>query len=247
GLSYLGQLWLMFLQFVSAGTGMAAAAVLFNALKERTTDKLGNFYVYFLKSCTRILLPISLLVAILLVFNGTPMTFEGKDTMISLQGDTVQVARGPAASFIAIKHVGTNGGGFFGANSAHPFENPNYLTNMVEMVAQMIIPLAMIFGLGYYLNRKKLSYMIFATMTAGFLALAIPNVLMEMRGNPAIGSMGIDNALGAMEGKEIRFGAAASGFWSIATTVISTGSVNAMHDSTMPLSGMNELLAMITN
>ncbi|MGK9124506.1 potassium-transporting ATPase subunit KdpA [Olivibacter sp. SA151] len=247
GLSYLGQLWLMFLQFVSAGTGMAAAAVLFNALKERTTDKLGNFYVYFLKSCTRILLPISLLVAILLVFNGTPMTFEGKDTMISLQGDTVQVARGPAASFIAIKHVGTNGGGFFGANSAHPFENPNYLTNMVEMVAQMIIPLAMIFALGYYLNRKKLSYMIFATMTAGFLALAIPNVLMEMRGNPAIGSMGIDNALGAMEGKEIRFGAAASGFWSIATTVISTGSVNAMHDSTMPLSGMNELLAMITN
>ncbi|MCL4639005.1 MAG: potassium-transporting ATPase subunit KdpA [Pseudosphingobacterium sp.] len=247
GLSYLGQLWLMFLQFVSAGTGMAAAAVLFNALKERTTDKLGNFYVYFLKSCTRILLPISLLVAILLVFNGTPMTFEGKDTMISLQGDTVQVVRGPAASFIAIKHVGTNGGGFFGANSAHPFENPNYLTNMVEMVAQMIIPLAMIFALGYYLNRKKLSYMIFATMTAGFLALAIPNVLMEMRGNPAIGSMGIDNALGAMEGKEIRFGAAASGFWSIATTVISTGSVNAMHDSTMPLSGMNELLAMITN
>ena len=247
GLSYLGQLWLMFLQFVSAGTGMAAAAVLFNALKERTTDKLGNFYVYFLKSCTRILLPISLLVAILLVFNGTPMTFEGKDTMISLQGDTVQVARGPAASFIAIKHVGTNGGGFFGANSAHPFENPNYLTNMVEMVAQMIIPLAMIFALGYYLNRKKLSYMIFATMTAGFLALAIPNVLMEMGGNPAIGSMGIDNALGAMEGKEIRFGAAASGFWSIATTVISTGSVNAMHDSTMPLSGMNELLAMITN
>lgn len=247
GLSYLGQLWLMFLQFVSAGTGMAAAAVLFNALKERTTDKLGNFYVYFLKSCTRILLPISLLVAILLVFNGTPMTFEGKDTMISLQGDTVQVARGPAASFIALKHVGTNGGGFFGANSAHPFENPNYLTNMVEMVAQMIIPLAMIFALGYYLNRKKLSYMIFATMTAGFLALAIPNVLMEMRGNPAIGSMGIDNALGAMEGKEIRFGAAASGFWSIATTVISTGSVNAMHDSTMPLSGMNELLAMITN
>ncbi|MFD2962322.1 MULTISPECIES: potassium-transporting ATPase subunit KdpA [Olivibacter] len=247
GLSYLGELWLMFLQFVSAGTGMAAAAVLFNALKERTTDKLGNFYVYFLKSCTRILLPISLLVAILLVFNGTPMTFEGKDTMISLQGDTVQVARGPAASFIAIKHVGTNGGGFFGANSAHPFENPNYLTNMVEMVAQMIIPLAMIFALGYYLNRKKLSYMIFATMTAGFLALAIPNVLMEMRGNPAIGSMGIDNALGAMEGKEIRFGAAASGFWSIATTVISTGSVNAMHDSTMPLSGMNELLAMITN
>jgi len=247
GLSYLGQLWLMFLQFVSAGTGMAAAAVLFTALKERATADLGNFYNYFIKSCTRILLPISLLTAIILLFNGTPMTFDGKDTIISLQGDTVQVSTGPAAGFIAIKHVGTNGGGFFGVNSAHPFENPNYLTNMTEMVAQMIIPLAMIFALGYFLNRKRLSYMIFGTMTIGFLALAIPNVMMEMQGNPSITQMGIDTSAGAMEGKEMRVGAAASGFWSIATTVISTGSVNSMHDSSMPLSGMNELLAMIIN
>lgn len=247
GLSYFGQLWLMFLQFVSAGTGMAAAVVLFVAFKEKSSTQLGNFYNFFIKSCTRILLPLSVLVSLVLVFNGTPMTFEGKDTMITLQGDTTEVSRGPAAAFVAIKHIGTNGGGFFGANSAHPLENPNYLTNMTELFAQMIVPLAMIFALGYFINRKKLSYMIFATMTIGFLILAISNIRLETNGNPMIAAMGIDNASGAMEGKETRFGAAASGFWTIATTVISTGSVNAMHDSTMPLSGMNELLAMITN
>lgn len=247
GMSYLGQMWLMFLQFVSAGTGLAAAAILFKAFREKTTDKLGNFYEFLIKSCTRILLPVSFIVALLLVFNGTPMTFEGKDQITSLQGDTVNVSTGPAAAFIAIKHVGTNGGGFFGANSAHPFENPNYFTNMVEMVAQLIIPLAMIFAFGYFIRRKKFSWMIFGVMTVGFLLLTIPNINMEMNGNPAISAMGIDNSLGATEGKEIRFGAAATGFWSIVTTVISTGSVNSMHDSTMPLSGMNELLAMMVN
>lgn len=247
GVSYLSQLFLMFLQFVSAGIGLAAAAVLFNALKERTTEKLGNFYNYFIKSCTRILLPISVITAVILLWNGTPMTFNGKDTMTTLQGDTVQVSTGPAAAFVAIKHVGTNGGGFFGANSAHPFENPNYVTNMTEMVAQMIIPFAMIFALGFYLNRRKLSWMIFSVMTIGFLALAVPTIVTEINGNPAIAEMGINTTQGATEGKETRFGAAASGYWSIATTVISTGSVNSMHDSSMPLSGMNELLAMMVN
>lgn len=247
GLSYLGQLWLMFLQFVSAGTGLAAAAILFRAFREKTTVELGNFYDFFLKSCTRILLPVSFVVALLLVFNGTPMTFNGKDQITTLQGDTMDVSTGPAAAFIAIKHVGTNGGGFFGVNSAHPFENPSYFTNMVEMVAQLIIPMAMIFAFGYFIRRKKFAWMMFGVMTVGFLLLAVPNINMEMNGNPAIASMGIDNKLGATEGKEIRLGSAASGFWSIVTTVISTGSVNSMHDSTMPLSGMNELLAMMVN
>lgn len=247
GLSYLGQYWLMFLQFVSAGIGMAAAVLVFRAFRDRTANTLGNFYNYFVKSCTRILLPLSLVVAIILAFEGTPMTFEGKDTITTLQGDTVAVSRGPAAAFVAIKHIGTNGGGFFGANSVHPFENPSYLSNMVEMVAQMIIPIAMIFALGIFIKRRKLSWMIFGVMTAGFLLLVIPNIMMETKGNPAIAAMGVDHTLGAMEGKEIRFGAPASGFWSIVTTVISTGSINAMHDSTMPLSGMNELLAMMIN
>jgi len=247
GLSYLSQLFLMFLHFVTAGTGMAAAAVLFMALRERTTDKLGNFYNLMVKSCTRILLPLSILVASILAFNGTPMTFEGKDTMINMQGDTVQVSTGPVAAFVAIKHLGTNGGGYYGANSAHPLENPNYLTNMVEMIAQIIIPMAMIFAFGFFLKRRKMSWMIFGVMTIGFLLLTVPTIIWETGGNHAITAMGIDNGAGAMEGKEVRFGSAASAFWSIATTVISTGSVNSMHDSYTPLSGMTQLLAMMTN
>lgn len=247
GLSYLGQIWLMFLQFVSAGTGLAAAAVLMNALRERQTRALGNFYNYFLKSNTRILLPVSVVLALVLVFSGTPMTFEGKDTIVGVQGDTIQVSRGPVAAFVAIKHVGTNGGGFYGANSAHPLENPTYLTGFAEMVSQFLIPAAMVFAFGFYLKRRKLALMIMGVMTVGFLMLAIPNIIFEMEGNPAIAAMGADQQLGALEGKEMRLGAAFGGFWSIMTTVISTGSVNAMHDSTMPLSGMNQLLAMMVN
>ncbi|GGN03799.1 potassium-transporting ATPase potassium-binding subunit [Dyadobacter beijingensis] len=247
GVSYLSQLFLMFLQFVSAGTGMAAAAIVFIALKNRTTDKLGNFYALLVKSCTRILLPMSIVVGAVLAFNGTPMTFDGKDTIVNVQGDTVQVSTGPVAGFVAIKHLGTNGGGFYGTNSAHPLENPNYFTNMLEMFSQMIIPLAMIFAFGFFLQRKKFGWMVFGVMTAGFLLLLVPTMVWEINGNPAIGKMGVDISAGAMEGKEVRFGSAASAFWSIATTVISTGSVNAMHDSTMPLSGMTELLAMMTN
>lgn len=247
GVSYLSQLYLMFLQFVTAATGMAAMAVLFRAFKEKTGTELGNFYDYFTKSMIRILLPISIIVALILSINGSPMTFEGKDHITTLEGQKIEVSRGPVAAFVAIKHLGTNGGGFFGANSAHPLENPNYTTNMTEMVTQMIIPFALVFALGFYLNKRKLSWVIFTVMTVGFLALAVPNIVNETGGNPLITKMGADSSLGAMEGKEIRFGSAASGYWSIATTVISTGSVNSMHDSTMPLSGMNELLAMMIN
>ncbi|WP_312993912.1 potassium-transporting ATPase subunit KdpA [Chryseobacterium flavum] len=247
GVSYLSQLYLMFLQFVTAATGMAAMAVLFKAFKEKTSTELGNFYDYFTKSMIRILVPISVIVALILSINGSPMTFEGKDHIITLEGQKADVSRGPVSAFVAIKHLGTNGGGFFGANSAHPLENPNYMTNMTEMVAQMIIPFALVFALGFFLNKRKLSWVIFTVMTVGFLALTIPNIVNETGGNPLITKMGADNGLGAMEGKEIRFGSAASGYWSIATTVISTGSVNSMHDSTMPLSGMNELLAMMIN
>ncbi|RLJ31489.1 K+-transporting ATPase ATPase A chain [Chryseobacterium sp. 7] len=247
GVSYLSQLYLMFLQFVTAATGMAAMAVLFKAFKEKTSTELGNFYDYFTKSIIRILVPISVIVALILSINGSPMTFEGKDHIITLEGQKADVSRGPVSAFVAIKHLGTNGGGFFGANSAHPLENPNYITNMTEMITQMIIPFALVFALGFYLNKRKLSWVIFTVMTVGFLALTIPNIVNETGGNPLITKMEADNSLGAMEGKEIRFGSAASGYWSIATTVISTGSVNAMHDSTMPLSGMNELLAMMIN
>lgn len=246
GLSYLGQYMLMFLQFVSAGTGIAGAIMVYRAMKDKTTDQLGNFFSNLVKSCTRILLPVSLIVALILAFQGTPMTFEGKDKIVTLQGDEVEVSRGPAAAFVAIKHLGTNGGGFFGVNSAHPFENPSYLTNCVELWTQLLIPFGMIFALGFYLKRKKLSYVIFGVMTVGFLLLVIPTVMSEMGGNPAIERMGISQ-IGAMEGKEVRVGPAGTGFWSIATTVISTGSVNGMHDSTMAMSGNMQLLAMMIN
>jgi len=248
GATYFSQLFgLMFFMFVSAGTGMAVLAAVFNAMKERKASQLGNFYNYFLKSCTRILLPLSIVVAIVLTMNGTTMNFEGKESIITLQGDSVQVSRGPAAAMIAIKHLGTNGGGYFGANSAHPIENPNFITNVIQMIAQVLIPIAMVFALGFYLKRKKLALMIFGVMTAGFLILLIPTVYYELQGNPAISHMGVDMSRGAMEGKEVRLGSAASAYWSIVTTIISTGSVNSMHDSFMPISGMNQLLGMMIN
>lgn len=248
GVTYFTQLFVLaFLQFVSAATGIAALFVVMKALKEKTASKLGNFWDFFVKSITRLLLPLSIVIAIILAFNGTPASYKAKDTYVSLQGDTVNVSRGPAAAMIAIKHLGTNGGGWFGANSAHPLENPNYITYITEMVAQVLIPIAMIFALGFFIDRKKFAYIVFTIMTLGFLCLLIPTIISEIRGNPAITHMGVAQPTGAMEGKEVRFGVAGSAYWSTITTIISTGSVNAMHDSTMPMSGLTQLLGMMIN
>ncbi|WP_277111726.1 potassium-transporting ATPase subunit KdpA [Chryseobacterium taklimakanense] len=247
GVSYLGQLYLMFLQFTTAATGMAAVAHVFVAFRDKQTENLGNFFNFFTKSITRILFPISVIIAMILMANGTPMTFNGKDHITTVEGKTVDVSTGPVAAFVPIKHLGTNGGGFFGANGSHPLENPTYITNMTEMIAQMLIPFALVFAFGYFINRRKLGWTIFGVMTIGFLSLAIWNIGLETPGNPLVQKMGADISLGNMEGKEIRFGSAASAYWSIATTVISTGSINSMHDSYMPLSGMNMMLAMMIN
>ena len=247
GLTYLSQLMVIaFLQFVSAATGIAAVVVLFRAFAGKATDQLGNFFVFFTKSITRILLPLSIVVATILVFNGTPTSFDGKDSIVNLQGDSVQVSRGPAAGMIAIKHLGTNGGGWFGVNSAHPLENPTYLTNMVEIIAQVIIPIALIFAFGFFIKRKKFAYIVFGVMTVGMLAFMVPNIISETSGSPALASMQLaDNT--AMEGKEVRIGVTASAYWQVMTTIISTGSVNSMHDSSMPLSGGIQMLGMMTN
>ncbi|HEY8734568.1 MAG TPA: potassium-transporting ATPase subunit KdpA, partial [Puia sp.] len=245
--SYLGQLILMLYQFTSAAIGIAVCLVVFNAMKERSTEKLGNFYNYFVKACTRILLPLSVLVAVILLFNGTPMTFKAKDQFISIQGDTVNVSRGPAAAMIAIKQLGTNGGGFFGVNSAHPFENPTYFTNIIENICIILIPISLVFTLGYIIKRRRLAWIIFGVMTIGFLSFVIPSVYYEMKGNPAIAHMGIQQTMGNMEGKELRFGSAASAYWGITTTVTSNGSINAMHNSFMPLTGMFTMLGMQIN
>lgn len=247
GLSYLGQLTLMLWQFISAGCGMAICAAVFMAMKEKTSETLGNFYSFFVRSCTRVLLPLAFVVATILVINGTPMTFEGKDTITTLEGNEQNVSRGPVAAFVAIKQLGTNGGGFYGPNSANPMENPSYLTNIVENVSIFLIPIAMVFALGFILKRKKLSWTIYSVMTLGFLILLIPAVISEMNGNPAISHMGIAQNMGSMEGKEVRFGAAASANWATYTTVTSNGSVNAMHDSMTPIAGMTTLLGMMIN
>lgn len=248
GVSYLTQHFvLMFLHFTSAATGIASAIVVFKAFRDKTVTSLGNFWEFFVRSITRLLLPLSIIIALILAFSGTPASYKGKDQYVSLQGDTVNVSRGPAAQMIAIKHLGTNGGGWFGANSAHPLENPSYLTNMVEMIAQVIIPVAMVIAFGYFIRRRKLGWIIFGVMTAGLFLLLIPTISSELSGNPAIAKMGISQSTGAMEGKEVRFGPAASAYWSTVTTIISTGSVNSMHDSTMPLTGLWQMLAMMIN
>jgi potassium-transporting ATPase potassium-binding subunit len=248
GLTYFTQLIVVtFLQFVSAATGITALVALFNGLKEKTTSNLGNFWSIFVKSITRILLPLSIVMAIVLAFNGTPASFDGKDTITTLQGDTVQVSRGPAAGMIAIKQLGTNGGGWFGANSAHPLENPSYFTNLIESIAIALIPIALIFTLGFYINRKKLAYVIFGVMTFLFLTFVCINLYFETKGNPAIDRMGIAQHIGSMEGKEVRIGSAATAYWSIATTSTSNGSVNGMHDSLTPISGGVAILDMMIN
>lgn len=248
GASYFSQLAVFcFLQFVSAGTGIAVCALLFKSLSHGNEKESLNFYGLFLKSCTRILLPLSVIIAFILIINGTPATFSGAEKIITLQGDTVFTARGPVAPMAAIKQIGTNGGGFFGTNSAHPFENPNYITNAVENAAILLIPFAMVFAFGFYSGRKKLSLIIFSVMLAGFLSLLIPSVYFEMNGNPEIEKMRISQQSGNMEGKEVRIGSASSALWAISTTVTSNGSVNSMHDSHTPLSGLMMMLGMQLN
>lgn len=248
GATYLTQMVvMMFLQFVSAATGIAALAVVFEALRQRTTEQLGNFWFFFVRSITRLLLPLCLVVASTLVFSGTPNTFQGKAQFVSVEGDTVNVSRGPVAAFVAIKELGTNGGGFMGVNGAHPLENPTYFTNFVETWAHLVIPFAVVFALGFYLQRKRLAWMVFGTMTAGFLMLLLPTLYYETHGSPALSHLGVDQALGALEGKEMRIGSVASAFWGITSTIISVGSVNSMHDSWMPVSGAMAQLGMMVN
>ncbi len=248
GLSYFSQLLVIgFMQFVSAATGIAALALLFKGLVQKQATDLGNFYNLFLKSCTRILLPLSFAVAVIFLLNGIPTTFDGLQEVHTLEGDTVQVATGPVAPVIAIKQLGTNGGGYFGPNSTHPFENPNYLTNIIENFSILIIPAALVFAFGFYLNRKKLAWIFFFVMLIVFITFVSSTVTLETAGNPKIAELGIDQPMGSMEGKEVRFGAAASALWGVSTTSTSNGSVNSMHDSQTPLSGGIYLFDMMIN
>ena len=248
GLSYFTQLFvIMLFQFITAACGMAALAGVFKAMAAKTTQTIGNFWVYLVKSTTRILMPLSLLVSILLIINGTPMTFKGQQHLTTLEGTEQVISQGPTAAIVPIKQLGTNGGGYFGVNSSHPLENPNAFTNMLECWSILILPMAMVFALGFYLKRRKLAWTIYGVMLFAYLVGITVSVNQEMGGNPQIAGMGISQDMGSMEGKEVRIGSAASAMWGMTTTVTSNGSVNSMHDSQTPLSGMLQMLNMQIN
>ena len=248
GLSYFSQLLVVcFLQFVSAATGIAVLALLFKGIVQKKATDIGNFYNLFLKSATRILLPLSFFAVIIFLLNGMPITFHGLQQVHTLEGDTVQVATGPVAPVVAIKQIGTNGGGFFGPNSAHPFENANYFTNIISNFFILFISVALVFAFGFYLNKKKLAWIFFFVMLVLFLSFVTAAVKLESAGNPEIAKLGIQQPMGSMEGKEVRFGADASALWGVSTTSTSNGSVNSMHDSQTPLSGGIFLLDMMIN
>lgn len=248
GLTYFTQLFvIMLFQFITAATGMATMAGIMKALAAKTTKTIGNFWKYLVLSVTRVLLPLSLIVGFILIVEGTPMGFDGKMEVTTLEGQTQMVSQGPTAAIVPIKQLGTNGGGYFGVNSSHPLENPTYLTDIAECWSILIIPMALAFAFGFYLKRRKLGYSIFGVMLFAYLVGVGINVYQEMNGNPRIDAMGIAQDGGATEGKEVRIGSAAGALWSITSTVTSNGSVNSMHDSTMPLSGMMEMLNMQIN
>ena len=245
GLTYFTQLFvIMLFQFITAATGMAAMAGIMKSMAAKTTKTIGNFWHYLVISCTRILFPMSLIVGFILIIQGTPMGFDSKMTIPTLEGAEQTVSQGPTAAIVPIKQLGTNGGGYFGVNSSHPLENPTYLTNIVECWSILIIPMALVFALGFYLKRKKLGYVIYGVMLFAYLLGVFCNVHYEMAGNPKIDEMGIDQSCGAMEGKETRFGIATSSTWAAITTAASNGSVNSMHDSYTPLGGMVTMLLM---
>ncbi|MDX2285819.1 MAG: potassium-transporting ATPase subunit KdpA [Bacteroidia bacterium] len=248
GASYFSQIFvLQFLQFVSAASGIAALIMILNGLREAQTRSLGNFYAYFVRSVTRVLLPLSIAAALLLLIGGTPMTFAGAAESYTLEGDTIRIARGPVAGMVAVKQLGTNGGGYFGPNSTHPFENPSYFTNVVENVSILLIPIALVFAMGGLLRQPGFSRVVMAVMTGIFTVFLGLTVWAELSGSPWIADAGISQPSGSLEGKEMRFGAAASALWGVSTTATSNGSVNAMHDSLTPLSGGILMLDMMIN
>ncbi len=273
-MSYLTQMLGMTVQnFLSAATGMAILIAMIRGIMRHTAKTIGNFWVDLTRTVLYILLPLAFVLALALVSQGVVQTFSqyktanllqptsyqqpktdangnsvkdsaGNPVMETLQQTTQTLAVGPAASQIAIKQLGTNGGGFFNVNSAHPFENPTPLSDFLEMLSILLIPAALCYTFGKMVGDTRQGWAILAAMTIIFVVLLSVTVWAEQTGNPAIASLGVDikqsniNPGGNMEGKDVRFGVANSALWATATTAASNGSVNSMHDSNMPLGGM---------
>jgi K+-transporting ATPase ATPase A chain len=232
-LSYFVQLIGLTVQnFVSAATGIAVLLALIKGISRKTTNLLGNFWVDLTRVTLYVLLPLSLLFATVLVGQGVVQNFNSYETVQTLQGTQQTIPMGPAASQIAIKQLGTNGGGFFNANSAHPFENPTPLSNFLEMLAILLIPASLVFMYGKMLGSVKQGWAIFSVMLILLIAGLCISLYSEYAANPVFGNLHL------MEGKETRFGITNSVLWSTSTSAASNGSVNAMHDSLSPLAGM---------
>ncbi|HYX18460.1 MAG TPA: potassium-transporting ATPase subunit KdpA [Nostoc sp.] len=238
-LSYFSQVAALgFLMFTSGATGLAVGIAFIRGLTGR---KLGNFYVDLVRGITRILLPISIIGAIALLVTGVPQTLKETLVLRTLEGGTQYIARGPVASFEMIKLLGDNGGGFFAVNSAHPFENPNGASNLIEMIAMISIPAALIYTYGIFANNIKQAWLLFWMVFVVFVVLVGVAAVGELQGNPLV-----NNAFGLeqpnLEGKEVRFGWAQTAFWAVMTTATMTGAVNGMHDSLMPQGIFSTLL-----
>lgn len=263
GLSYLSQtLVIIFMMFTSAATGYAACMAFIRGITGTGKD-MGNFYEDMIRIMTRVLIPISIVIALILVSQGTPENYTANLTVQTLEGKNQDIAMGPMAALVAIKHLGTNGGGFLGANSSTPLENPTILSNMVEMYAMAILPGAcvIVFGRMFHDKNKKAQAEkkgtrpifgrqagpVFGAMAILFLVGLMVCFFAEKAGNPVLEQAGLSQAMGNMEGKEVRFGISQSALFTTVTTSFTTGTVNNMHDSLTPLGGMVPLLHMMLN
>ena len=256
-MSYLTQMLALTVQnFVSAATGIAVLAAFIRGLVRRQAATVGNFWVDLTRSTLYVLLPLSIVLALALVSQGVvqnlqpavevPLVQATEVVTPAREGEpekreqvkTQQLPQGPAASQVAIKQLGTNGGGYFNVNSAHPYENPTPLANFLEVLAILLIPAALCFTFGRMVEDPRQGWAVYAAMSAIFLVLTFGVIAAEESGNPQIAALGVDASAGNMEGKETRFGAASSALWAAATTAASNGSVNSMHDSYTPLGGL---------
>lgn len=242
-----------FLMMVSAATGVAACAGFIRGLGRKSARDIGNYWVDFTRVTYRVLMPICLVVALIYVWQGMPQTLNAEAVADTLEGPAQHLLMGPVASLEAIKHVGTNGGGFFGMNAAHPYENPTPLTNTIHMLCMLLIPSALTYCFGTMLLRRRQGWAFFAAFLVMFLGFLAVVYSAEQQGNPLLAALGVDqqdSALqsgGNMEGKETRFGIAQTSLFVTVTTAATTGSVDAMHDSLTPLGGLVPIAQMMLN
>ncbi|MDG5472476.1 potassium-transporting ATPase subunit KdpA [Jeotgalibacillus sp. ET6] len=245
GLSYMGQMiGILFMMFAAPGTALAVAIAFVRGLSGR---EIGNFFVDLFRAITRVLMPAALVTGLIFVALGVPQTLEPSITAETIEGTAQEIARGPVGTFLSIKELGNNGGGFFGVNSAHPFENPNAISNFIQILLMFLLPAALPFTYGKMVGNFKQGRVLFVSMLMVFIVFLSTALFYEYQGNPALNALGIDTEQGSMEGKEVRFGTGQSIFYALVTTATETGAVNTMHDTLTPIGGMLALSNMLLN